>query len=60
MTTNANTLPIYGIDRLEVLRDGAAALYGTDAVAGVINYVLKDDYDATEFKVRYGVSEGTD
>ncbi len=60
VTTNANTLPIAGLQRVEVLRDGAAALYGTDAVAGVVNYVLKDDYEGTEFNVRYGASEGTD
>ena len=60
VTTNANTLPIAGLQRVEVLRDGAAALYGTDAVAGVVNYVLKDDYEGTEFNVRYGSSQGTD
>ena len=60
VTSNSNTLPVVGIQRLEVLRDGAAALYGTDAVAGVINYVLKDDYEGTEFNIRYGSSEGTD
>lgn len=60
VTTNSNTLPIAGIERLEVLRDGAAALYGTDAVAGVVNYVLSDDYEGGQFGVRYGTSEGTD
>lgn len=40
-TVNSNTLPVTGLRRLEVLRDGASALYGTDAVAGVVNYVLK-------------------
>lgn len=60
VTTNANTIPVAGIERLEVLRDGAAALYGTDAVAGVINYVLQDDYEGGELSVRYGASTGTD
>lgn len=60
VTTNSNTLPVAGLQRVEVLRDGAAALYGTDAVAGVVNYVLKDDYEGTEFNVRYGTSTGTD
>lgn len=58
-TVNSNTLPVAGLRRLEVLRDGAAAIYGTDAVAGVINYVLKDDLDRTNFRVNYGTSEGT-
>ena len=60
VTTNSNTLPVGGLERVEVLRDGAAALYGTDAVAGVINYKLKDDYEGSEFTVRYGTSLGTD
>lgn len=60
VTFNSNTLPITGLQRVEVLRDGAAALYGTDAVAGVVNYVLKDDYEGTEFNFRYGTSQGTD
>lgn len=58
-TVNSNTLPVAGLRRLEVLRDGAAAIYGTDAVAGVINYVLKDNIDGTRFRVNYGASEGT-
>ena len=38
---------------------GAAALYGTDAVAGVINYVLNDDFEGSNLSLRYGTSEGT-
>jgi outer membrane receptor protein involved in Fe transport len=56
---NANTIPVSGLERLEVLRDGAAALYGSDAVAGVVNNVLKSDYDGAEFTVQYGGAEGT-
>jgi len=44
-TVNTNTIPVLGVRRVEVLRDGAAAIYGTDAVAGVINTVLKDSFD---------------
>ena len=58
-TVNANTLPVRGLERVEVLRDGAAAVYGSDAVAGVINYALKDDYEGTEFNWSYGGSDGT-
>ncbi len=60
VTTNSNTLPVAGLERVEVLRDGAAALYGTDAVAGVINYVMRDDYEGGELNIRYGSSVGTD
>ena len=54
VSANSNTLPVRGLSRVEVLRDGASALYGTDAVAGVINYVLKDDYDGAELNINYG------
>ena len=39
--TDLNTIPVSAIDRIEILRDGAAAQYGSDAIAGVINIVLK-------------------
>ncbi|HLV48787.1 MAG TPA: TonB-dependent receptor, partial [Aliidiomarina sp.] len=58
-TVNANTLPVRGLARLEVLRDGAAAIYGSDAIAGVVNYVLKDDVDSSEFSMSHGTSDGT-
>ncbi len=44
ITANLNALPISGIERIEVLHDGASAIYGTDAVAGVINTVLRNNY----------------
>jgi outer membrane receptor protein involved in Fe transport len=44
-TVNTNAIPVSGVRRVEVLRDGAAAIYGTDAVAGVINTVLKSNFD---------------
>ena len=42
--TDMNAIPVAAIERIEILRDGAAAQYGSDAIAGVINIVLKDDY----------------
>nr|WP_070959919.1 TonB-dependent receptor [Hyphomonas sp. Mor2] len=59
-TVNSQSLPVTGIERLEVLRDGAAAIYGTDAVAGVINTITQDDFEGLEASVRYGGSENTD
>ncbi|HUR83030.1 MAG TPA: TonB-dependent receptor [Thermoanaerobaculia bacterium] len=41
--TDLNTIPVSAIERIEILRDGAAAQYGSDAIAGVINIVLKKD-----------------
>lgn len=59
VSVNSNALPVTGIKRLEVLRDGASAVYGTDAVAGVMNTILDDDYDGLQVTLQYGASEGT-
>lgn len=59
VSVNSNALPVTGIERLEVLRDGASAVYGTDAVAGVVNTVLQDDYEGLQVQLQYGTSEGT-
>lgn len=59
LTYNSNAIPTTGLARLEVLLDGAAALYGSDAIAGVANTVLKDNYDGARFSVQYGGAEGT-
>ena len=58
-TVNSNTIPVYGVQRLEVLRDGASAIYGADAVAGVVNTVLKTDFDGFTFRVRGSAYENT-
>lgn len=53
------SIPVAAIERVEVLRDGASAQYGSDAIAGVINIVLKDDVDYTTVNFRSGItSEG--
>ena len=49
-----NTIPISSIARVEVLRDGASAQYGSDAIAGVINILLKDTDHGGSASVRYG------
>ena len=49
-----NAIPFYAIDRIEVLRDGASALYGSDAIAGVINIVLKNGDEGGTVETRYG------
>jgi len=58
-TVNSNTLPVSGLRSLEVLRDGAAAIYGSDAVAGVVNYALDSDYEGSKVSLRHGQSQGT-
>ena len=57
-TVNSQTLPVYGLERVEVLRDGASAIYGADAVAGVVNYVLKDNFEGFSIRARYADWEG--
>ncbi|MFV8819274.1 TonB-dependent receptor domain-containing protein [Haliea sp. E17] len=54
---NINAIPVAGLKRVEILKDGAAALYGTDAVAGVVNNVLQDDFVGLETNFQYGTSE---
>ena len=52
--TDFNAIPAAAIERIEVLRDGAAAQYGSDAIAGVINIVLKDDTDSGDADLYWG------
>lgn len=54
---NANQLPTQGIDHIDVLRDGASSVYGSDAVAGVLNYIMRQDFRGTELRMRYGQPE---
>lgn len=49
-----SSLPISALERVEVVTDGASALYGSDAVAGVVNIILKPDFDGFESHVRAG------
>jgi len=48
-----NTIPLGMVDRVEIITDGASALYGADAVAGVINIILKKDWSGTELNLSY-------
>ena len=63
ITTNfvdINTIPLAAVERVEVLKDGASAIYGSDAVAGVVNLVLRDDFEGAEVSVDYGGADGYD
>ncbi len=51
---NLTTIPFNAIERVEVLLDGASAIYGSDAVAGVINFIVRKDYRGAEATVYYG------
>jgi outer membrane receptor for ferrienterochelin and colicin len=52
MTVNSNLIPTNALSRLEVLKDGASAIYGADAVAGVINNVLQTDYEGLRISAK--------
>ena len=53
-TVNLNMIPFSAVDRIEIVADGASAIYGSDAVAGVVNIILKRDYDGFKITGRYG------
>jgi iron complex outermembrane recepter protein len=55
-----NSIPLAAVDRIEVLKDGASAIYGSDAVAGVVNIILKDEYHGADLRFYYGISERGD
>lgn len=52
-----NTIPTSIIGRIEVLKDGASAIYGTDAVAGVVNIITRKDINGLELGARYGMAD---
>lgn len=51
-----STIPLSAVERVEVLADGASAAYGADAVAGVVNIILRDDFDGAETGLRFGAT----
>jgi iron complex outermembrane receptor protein len=54
-----NAIPLAAVERVEVLRDGASAIYGSDAMAGVINFILRKDYRGAEIHAQYTSPEHT-
>lgn len=62
ITTNfvdINAIPVAAIERIEVLKDGSSAIYGSDAVAGVVNVILRKDFQGLEMSAGYGsVTDG--
>jgi iron complex outermembrane receptor protein len=53
-----NSIPSSAIERIEVLKDGASAIYGSDAIAGVVNIILRRDFRGVEASADYGWFEG--
>ncbi len=55
-----NSIPLSAVERVEILKEGASAIYGSDAIAGVVNFILRQDYSGDEVETSYGNTTGTD
>ena len=56
---DVSSIPLTAIERVEILTDGASAIYGADAIAGVVNFILRDDYEGAETRLYVGtVTDG--
>lgn len=55
-----NSIPLAAVERIEVLKDGASSIYGSDAIAGVVNVILKDEYNGADLTGYYGISQRGD
>ncbi|WP_156202038.1 TonB-dependent receptor plug domain-containing protein, partial [Xanthomonas perforans] len=53
-SVDLNVVPLALVDRIEILKDGASAIYGADAVAGVVNIITRKEMDGVELSTRYG------
>ena len=54
------TIPMAALERVEILKEGATATYGSDAVAGVVNFILRDDFEGLEVSVGHQKAESSD
>ncbi|MFZ5608981.1 MAG: TonB-dependent receptor domain-containing protein [Pseudomonadota bacterium] len=59
-TVDVNTIPTALVERVEVLTGGASAIYGADAVSGVVNFILKDDFEGLTGRAQYNISDKGD
>ncbi len=60
LVVDVNTIPAQAIRNVEVITGGAAAVYGADAIAGVVNFMLRDDFEGLEVDGQFGISEQGD
>ncbi|MGH8157156.1 MAG: TonB-dependent receptor plug domain-containing protein [Rhodanobacter sp.] len=60
LNTDPNSIPANMIERIEVLTDGASATYGSDAIGGVVNFILRHDYQGAQFTANVGESDHND
>ena len=57
---DTNSIPLFALDRVEILKDGAAATYGSDAIAGVANFITKKGFEGIELQGDYDFIKGSD
>lgn len=57
--TDTNLIPYFALDRVEVLKDGAAATYGSDAIAGVVNFITRDRFEGVEARGEFSFVDGS-
>lgn len=57
---DVTTIPLEAIEKIEVLKDGASSIYGTDAICGVVNVITRQDFDGSEFRAHYGETSESD
>ncbi|MES2626174.1 MAG: TonB-dependent receptor [Pseudomonadota bacterium] len=60
MAVDINSIPAAAIARVETITGGASSVYGADAVAGVVNFIIKDDLEGMDFDYQYGMTEQGD
>jgi iron complex outermembrane recepter protein len=59
-TVDLNAIPTAAIQRIEILKDGGSAVYGSDAISGVVNIITRKDYSGTEFRAFSGIAQKGD
>jgi len=59
VAVNIDLVPTNLVERVEVLTGGSSAVYGSDAVSGVVNFILKDDFEGAELDVQYGFAQSS-
>jgi len=60
LNNDINTIPASMVDRIEVLKDGASATYGSDAIGGVVNFILRKDFQGAQISTNFGESDRSD
>ena len=60
VNNDVNAIPASMVERIEVLKDGASAVYGSDAIGGVVNFILRSDYQGAQISTNFGQSDRAD